>query len=169
MNSSNDTYNWYAIKSVPHKEKLVVEELNFRGFSNYLPLVIKHTSTGKKREIPLFTGYIFVHASIKDFEKLRYIPGTKGLVHINQAPCVIKDSEIEFLKIICSDIRYKAETKPYKVGDSIKILDGPFKGMHAVISLNNHNKMGLEIGECLFRVWIDINKTVFERTNLLNK
>lgn len=162
MNELKNTNNWYAIKSVPHKEKLVVEELSIRGFSNYLPLVIKLTPTGKKREIPLFTGYIFVSASEKDFEKLRYIPGTKGLVHINQQACTIEDSEIEFLKTVCGDMRYKVETKSYQAGDSIKILNGPFKGMQAVVCITNRKKIGLDIGDCLFRVWIDIDTTIFE-------
>jgi len=156
------TYNWYALKARPHKEEYVLRELELKSYTAYLPHIWKYKSAQKRQKKLLIPGYVMVHACYRDFEKLRYIRGSKGLLSINGIPGKITESEMDFLRKVCGESGYEPELGNYHPGDSIKILTGPLKGRKAVVASTDRHKIGVDLCQDTFRVWINAKRTMVE-------
>ncbi|MFO7790578.1 MAG: transcription termination/antitermination NusG family protein [Bacteroidales bacterium] len=157
-----EDHNWHALKTLPHKEEQVLYELEIKNFKSYLPQLCYYTSSKKQRTKPLIPGYVMVYACWRDFEKLRYIRGSKGLLMINGNPGKITDGEMDFLKHVCGNLSYKPELDNYRAGDKIRILSGILKGHTGVVAATDRNKIGIDLCQGSFRVWINAGSTVFE-------
>ncbi|MFP4664932.1 MAG: transcription termination/antitermination protein NusG [Bacteroidales bacterium] len=156
------TNNWYALKTRPHKEEHVMIELDDKKFTAYLPRIWKYKSAKKRQKKLLIPGYVLVKANWKDFEQLRYIRGSKGLLSINGIPGKITEKEMDFLKKVCGESGYEPELGNYHPGDSIKILTGPLKGRKAVVASTDKHKIGVDLCQGSFRVWINAKHTMLE-------
>ena len=58
--------NWFVIQTKPRNEKKVEQQIIARNVEVFLPLVtsIRYWSDRKKKvQVPLFSGYLFVHAT----------------------------------------------------------------------------------------------------------
>ncbi|MDA3820599.1 MAG: hypothetical protein PF590_09090 [Candidatus Delongbacteria bacterium] len=156
------TCNWYALKTRPHKEEHVLVELESKAYTAYLPRIWKYKSAQKRQKKLLIPGYVMVHACCRDFEKLRYIRGSKGLLSMNGMPGKITESEMDFLRKVCGETDYEPELRNYQAGDSIKILTGPLKGRKAVVAATDRHKIGIDLCQGSFRVWVNGKDTMFE-------
>jgi len=155
-------HNWHALKTLPHKEKQVLCELETKNFTCYLPQICCLNASKKRYTRPLIRGYVMVRACWQNFEKLRYIRGSKGLLSINGKPGKITDKEMDFLKQVCGDASYKPEMENYRAGDTVKILSGALKGHTGVVTSKNRNKIGIDLCQGTFRVWIEAGNAIFE-------
>lgn len=106
MNSPNNNNqfptNWYAIYTKPRAEKKVFERLALSGFNAYLPLVtsIRVWSDRKKKIVtPLISSYVFVNSNYDELFSALTIQGTSGILRYLGKPAIIRDHEIENLKI----------------------------------------------------------------------
>lgn len=129
-------FNWYAIYTKPRAEKKVFERLSQKGFNAYLPLVasIRIWSDRKKKILtPLIPSYVFVNTH-KDavFETLQ-IEGTSGLLRYLGKPAIIKNHEIENLKILMNDIEQVSllDDITFEEGEEVEVVKGPFTGLIA--------------------------------------
>jgi len=126
--------NWYAVYTKPRAEKKVLERLSTNGFNAYLPLVtsIRDWSDRKKKIVtPLISSYVFVNTNKDDlFETLR-IQGTSGILRYLGKPAIIRDHEIENLKILLngSDQFSKLENSIFEKGEDVEVIKGPFTGL----------------------------------------
>ncbi len=155
-------YNWYAIRTIPHKEKHVSKELEFRSFDWYLPYCKFYINKNDYKEKLLIRSYIFVKACNNDFEKLRFIPGSKGLLLYDNQPATVSEEEMEILQRICGESELEPEVNKYEPGAKVKILSGFLSGRTARICKCEKNKIGIELNQGNFIVWIKPNKILFE-------
>jgi len=162
MNFESQKYNWYALRTLPHKEKYVLNELDYRNFESYLPCYKFYFDKNKFKEKLLITSYIFVRVSIKDFEKLRFIPGSKGILYYDSKPGIITDDEIEILRLICGQSELQPEISDLKPGQKVKILNSFLKGRIAHVCECKKDKIGIEFFESRFTIWISSKSFVYE-------
>jgi transcription antitermination factor NusG len=155
-------HHWHALRTLPHKEEHVVSELEAKKIDCYLPRVCYLNASKKQYKRPLIRGYVMVRACCRDFEKLRYIRGSKGLLSINGKPGKITEKEMDFLRRVCGDASYKPELVDYRAGDAVKILSGSLKGHTGVVAVTNKKKIGIDLCQGSFRVWINAGSTHFE-------
>lgn len=144
--------NWYVVKARPNTEKKVHERLLNNNFTSYLPIysTVRQWSDRKKKvSLPLIPSVVFVNCEITDLPKLFLIPGINGILNYLGKPAVVKDLEIENLRILLnewSDDSIAPCDEFLEEGTSIEVIQGPFKGLIATsISLNGKNRVVVKI------------------------
>ncbi len=141
---------WYVIRAVSGQEKKIKNylenEIVRAGLEDFIPQVlipsekVYEMRNGKKRvrERNFFPGYILVSADLSNGEALhtvKSIPGVIGFLGSNSSssssePVPLRQSEVN--RILgrveeTDEMEAKIDT-PFIVGESIKVMDGPFSG-----------------------------------------
>lgn len=161
MFTSEDNSNWYAIYTMPRAEKKVFERMINAEINVYLPLITtirKWSDRKKKVTVPLISSFVFVRTQEKNLNKLYDIQGVCGVLKHLKKPAVIKESEIENLKILLS------ESEEYLVfneiafieGEEVVVTKGPFKGLQAICILVK-GKHRIIVGISAIGNWMEIN------------
>ena len=143
--------NWYAIYTRPRSEKKVYELLTKNGINCYLPLIttVRQWSDRKKKvQLPLISSYVFVRSKVIDLKNILPFNGVvRVLKHLGK-PAIIKDYEIENIKILLEDsdkIKFVRDIHLQK-GDSIVVKNGVFKGLIAeCIEFNGKHRVIVRI------------------------
>jgi transcription antitermination factor NusG len=143
--------NWYALYTKPRFEKKVSSLLCTNNFNSYLPLVstIKQWSDRKKKvELPLISSYVFVRTNEKDLKNTLPIHGVVGILKHLGKPAIIKDFEIENLKILLEDSSKFSiiQESNLKKGDTVIVEKGVFSGLVAeCIKFNGKHRLIVRI------------------------
>jgi len=139
--------NWYALYTKPRFEKKVCSLLFENNFNSYLPLVstIKQWSDRKKKvELPLISSYVFVRTDESSLKKTLSLNGVIRILKHLGKPAIIKDYEIENLKILLEDpdnVNFINEIHIQK-GDPIIVEKGVFRGLIAeCVKLNGRFRL----------------------------
>jgi transcription termination/antitermination protein NusG len=146
---------WYVLRVVSGQEKKVKtyleNEIEREKLADYIPQVlipsekVYEIRNGKKRvrERNFFPGYVLVQADISNGEAnhvVTSIPGVIGFLGNNTSssskePVALRQSEVNRIlgKVDEMDeMEEKLET-PYIVGESVKVMDGPFSGFTGTV------------------------------------
>jgi len=132
--------NWYVVHTYSGHENKVALSLKDRVeaaghtdkvFKIFLPHQQKIVvSEGKKRSVDekLFPGYLVVLMIMSDdsWYIVRSTPGVTGFVGMGSTPTPLPESEVQTLMKFAKMDAPKFEAK-FRVGDSVKVNDGPFK------------------------------------------
>ena len=139
--------NWYVIHTYSGYEDAVANGLKQRVeslgvedkiFNVLVPKEKKIKIKGGKRKVieeKIYPGYVLVEMIVTDdsWYIVRNTPNVTGFVGVGTTPVPISSQEIEILKK-----RMGVEAPQYKidviVGDSVKIVDGPFKDFDGKVS-----------------------------------
>lgn len=139
--------NWYVIHTYSGYEDAVAKNLKQRVeslgmedkiFNVVVPKEKKiKIKDGKRKTVEekLYPGYVLVEMIVTDdsWYVVRNTPNVTGFVGVGITPVPVSLKEIETLKKRTGDEtpQYKIEVK---VGDSVKITDGPFKDFDGRVS-----------------------------------
>jgi transcription antitermination factor NusG len=128
--------NWFALYVKPKHEFKVRDELEYIAIHNYLPVTTKiHQWSDRKKKIdePLLKGYIFIYADEKErLSSLENISVIKCVCDHGR-PAKIPDWQIINLQNM---LNHKADFNVFDglvKGTTIKIVEGPFKGVQGVL------------------------------------
>lgn len=151
-------YKWFVFWTLGGRENKVLRKVeNFvkeKGWMEgdeplieriFLPKQMKKDyKTGKTKEKPLYGGYIFIKMkpdknAIIELAKatgLRPVAGYRGGL------VTVDEEEMMRIEKIVEKMREEVEEEiPFKVGDSVKIVGGPFEGQQGkIISINSEKK-----------------------------
>ena len=139
--------NWYAIHTYSGYEDAVAKNLKQRVeslgmedkiFNVLVPKEKKIKIKKGKRDIvseKIYPGYVLVEMVVTDdsWYVVRNTPNVTGFVGSGTTPVPISKEEIEILKKKSGEEvpQYKID---FKVGDLVKIIDGPFKDFEGKVS-----------------------------------
>ncbi|SHN17447.1 transcription antitermination protein nusG [Cyclobacterium lianum] len=148
-------HKWYVLRVVAGQEKkaktYLDNEIARQNLLEYIPEVlipsekVYEMRNGKKRvrERNFFPGYVLVNADLSHGEAnhvITSIPGVIGFLGSNQGgasktPEPLRQSEINRILGRVEEIDEFAEKleTPFIVGESVKVMDGPFSGFSGVI------------------------------------
>ena len=149
---------WYVVNTYAGHENRVKDNrekrLETMGISDNLFRIVVAEETQievkneKSKEVVrnIFPGYLFVEMIMTDeaWYVVRNTPGVTGFIGSSGGgakPFPVKQDEIEKIlrRIGQSD---KAVEVDFKVGDTVKILSGPFSGMEGVVeSMNDQTQI----------------------------
>jgi transcription termination/antitermination protein NusG len=160
--ASQDT-KWYVLRVVSGKEKKVKEyldkEIRLSGWSNAILQVlcpiekVFKVLAGKKvlREKILFPGYLMLEAAdgkLTD-EMIQTIKNVTSVIHFlgKDHPTALRKSEVNKMfgkmdEVSDQGIGY---AEPYIVGETVKIIDGPFNDFNGTIEEVNEEKKKLKV------------------------
>lgn len=154
---------WYVVRAVSGKEKKVKEhiesEINALGLGDYVEQVLIPTEkvyqlrNGKKisKERNFFPGYVLIEANLVGEipHIIRNINNVIGFLGAEKRgdPMPLRQSEINR---ILGKVDELAETDeelniPFIVGETVKVIDGPFNNFHGVIEQINEEKKTLKV------------------------
>jgi len=146
---------WYVIRAVSGQEKKVKtyleNEITRQNLLEYIPQIlipsekVYEMRNGKKRvrERNFFPGYILVFADLSHGEAahlITSIPGVLGFLGANDGsaskkPIPLRQAEVNRILGTVDESKeedVKLET-PFIVGETVKVMDGPFNGFTGTV------------------------------------
>lgn len=155
---------WYVLRVVSGKEKKVKEhldkEIRLSGWSNVITQVlcpvekVVKITGGKKalREKILFPGYLMLEVSNNGKmgdDMVQVITGVTSVIHFlgRENPTALRKSEVNKMfgtvdEVAEAGIGY---ADPYTVGETVKIIDGPFNDFNGLVEEVNEEKKKLKV------------------------
>ncbi len=153
---------WYVIRAISGQEKKVKQyiemEISRQKLESYVSQVlipmekIYQIKSGKKvsKERNFFPGYVLIEAHLTG-EIPHIIENVPGVISFlgskGEAPSPLRQSEVNR---ILGKVDELAETDeilniPFVVGESVKVIDGPFNNFSGVIEEVNEEKKKLKV------------------------
>ena len=159
--------DWYTLRDISGKEKKIREnilfELDTADLADNVENILVPTENvlemrdGKKKikEKVFFPGYLLIHLNMNKETKyiVENVNGVMSFVGSNGNPESLKPDEVKrFLgDHDGGDGPIKVtEAAPFKVGDSVKVKDGPFIDFSGVVQEVNHEKQKLKVSVSIF-------------------
>jgi len=160
---SENAKKWYVLRAIGGKEKKVKEyienEIAIGDLKGFVEQVLIPTEkvyqirNGKKisKERNFFPGYVLIEASLvgEVTHTLRNIPNVIGFLGDTKGgdPVPMRQNEVNR---ILGRVDELAETDeelniPYVVGETVKVIDGPFNGFNGTIEDINEEKKKLQV------------------------
>lgn len=176
---------WYVLRVVSGKEKKVKEYLDSdikrSGWGNivtqiFVPMEkVYKVQSGKKvmRERNFYPGYIMIEAQDGKLtnEIIAHINNTTNVIHFlgKENPVALRKSEVNKMLGKVDEMADQGVTisEPYIVGETIKIVDGPFNDFNGVIEDVNEEKKKLKVTVKIFgrATPVELNYMQVERIN----
>jgi transcriptional antiterminator NusG len=152
---------WYVVRAVSGKEKKVKEyiesEINRLGLQDFLSQVLIPTEKvyqvrkGKKisKERNYFPGYVLIEAALVGelTHIIRNIPNVLGFLGTGNEPSPMRASEVKRILGKVDELAEQSEgiNVPFIVGETVKVIDGPFNSFSGVIEEINEEKKKLKV------------------------
>jgi transcriptional antiterminator NusG len=155
--------NWYSLRVMSGKEEKIKSSI-FRELE-YEPDIAKsiedilvptenvvHIKNGKKfvKQKVFFPGYILLKMMMNIQTKffIENIDGVMSFVGPKDSPQKLSDNEIKRIvgSIDSDDTTVHDIEIPFKVGDSVKVIDGPFKDFDGLVQeINDRNRIKVNV------------------------
>ncbi|HKL34445.1 MAG: transcription termination/antitermination protein NusG [Tangfeifania sp.] len=160
---SDSTKKWYVLRAIGGKEKKVKEyienEIANGDLKGYVEQVLIPTEkvyqirNGKKisKERNFFPGYVLIEASLvgEVTHTLRNIPNVIGFLGDTKGgdPVPMRQNEVNRILGRVDELAETGEELniPYVVGETVKVIDGPFNGFNGTIEEINEEKKKLQV------------------------
>jgi transcription antitermination factor NusG len=113
-------------------EHTVENWLKQKAINSFLPMhdVLRRRKDRKVvLKVPLFPGYVFVQPRADQFENIRYIRGSCGLVFCGAKPAAMPEKELEAVKILVRSGATLAPNPQLYPGQRVQVTAGPFMGV----------------------------------------
>jgi transcriptional antiterminator RfaH len=130
---------WFCIKTKPRQEsaakRSLIRDVGLEVFCPMLRFERARRSGKVKVTEAMFPGYIFAHFGYR--EKYRHVAASIGVSHIVKfggVASIVSDSIIHELRAAVVDeetVEIKSSIEP---GQEVKLLQGPFAGIRAVVT-----------------------------------
>lgn len=161
--TENNVKKWYVVRAVSGQEnkvKAYIEtEINRLGMSDYVSQVLVPTEKvvqirdGKKiaKDKVYFPGYVMIEANLIG-EIPHIIKGITSVIGFlgevkGGDPVPLRLSEVNRMLGKVDELAVNTDNQniPFNIGETIKVVDGPFNGFNGVIEKINEEKRKLEV------------------------
>jgi transcriptional antiterminator NusG len=152
---------WYVVRAISGQEakvKLYIEkEIDHLGMQNYVAQVLVPTEkvyqvrNGKKvsKERNYFPGYILIEAALvgEVVHTIKSITGVIGFLGATKGgdPVPLRLTEVNRILGKVDELAESEEliNVPYIIGETVKVIDGPFNGFNGLIEKIDEDKRKL--------------------------
>jgi len=161
--TDTDLKKWYVVRAVSGQENKIKSymesEINRLGFSDFVEEILVPTQKviqirkGKKvsKEKVYFPGYIMVKANLSGevphiIKSLTNVIGFLGETKGGD-PIPLRTAEVNRMLGKVDELSSESESIsiPFIIGESIKVIDGPFNGFNGTVEKVNEDKRKLEV------------------------
>lgn len=136
---------WLVLRTRSHQENTVELGLRQKRIHSYLPRhPVPRRRAGPRTfmETPLFPGYIFVQPREDQFENIRYIRGSCGLILAGTKPAAMPEKDLEAVRILVDSAAQLAVNPQLMPGQRVEVVAGPFMGIQGeLIRIKNENRL----------------------------
>jgi transcriptional antiterminator RfaH len=149
---------WLVVYTRPHHEKRICKLLQEKNIEAFLPLqsTFRQWSDRKKKVTePLFSCYLFVNITLKEYYKVLSVPGVIRFVCFEGKAATVSEKQIQTIKDLLNN-NFELEEIPFtlKKGNKVRIMVGTLSGIDGELVMYNNKK------RVLIRVE-EINKSLF--------
>lgn len=159
---------WYVLKAVSGQENKVKNyienEMRRLGFEAYVTQVVIpmekviQVKNGKKsvKERPFYPGYLMVEANLLGEvpHVIKNIPGVISFLSLTKGgdPVPMRKHEVDKMLGKADELSEFAQdiAIPYLVGETVKVIDGPFNGFNGTIEKILEDKRKIEVSVLIF-------------------
>lgn len=158
---------WYVVRAISGKEKKAKEyiesEIAKRGWQELVPQVLIPTEkvysirNGKKvvKDRNYFPGYVLIEANLLDevIPVIQNVPNVLDFLREREGkPIAMRPAEINRILGKMDDQLESADNslERYIVGETVKVIDGPFNSFVGVIEEVNDEKKKLKVNVKIF-------------------
>jgi transcriptional antiterminator NusG len=161
--ADNSLKKWYVVRAVSGQENKVKSyieyEINRLNLGDYIAQVLVPTEKvvqirdGKKiaKEKVYFPGYVMVEANLTGeiphiIKSITSVIGFLGEVKGGD-PVPLRLSEVNRMLGKVDELAINSDTQniPFNIGETIKVIDGPFNGFNGTVEKINEDKRKLEV------------------------
>jgi len=158
---SEQVKKWYVVRAISGGEKkvkkLIDSEITRRNLQDYISQVLIPTEKvyqirkGKKisAERNYFPGYVLIEAALVGEipHIIKSVPGVLGFLGSRLDPVPLRPSEVNRILGKVDELAGREEEMsiPYIVGETVKVIDGPFNSFSGVIEEVNEEKKKLKV------------------------
>lgn len=154
---------WYVVRSVSGQENKIKDyiekEISYQGLEDHIEQILVPTEkvvqirNGKKinKERVYFPGYIMIQANLMG-EIPHIIKGINGVIGFlgetkGGDPIPMRKSEVNRMLGKVDELSVKTDNVaiPFTLGETIKVIDGPFNGFNGTVEKINEEKRKLEV------------------------
>lgn len=164
--NEKDIRKWYVLRTFSGHEKKVKQylesEIKRLGFEDKVSEIMIPTETvfemrsGKKRtrEKTFFPGYILLNAVLDN--ELQHVisgvPSVVGFLSTGDQPTALRPDEINRILGKMDEAREMGEQPemPFKSGDAVKVVDGPFNNFTGFVEEVYPDKMKVKVMVSIF-------------------
>ena len=159
--SEQSGLKWYVVRAISGKEKKVKEylesEIKRLNLQDHITQVLIPTEKvyqirkGKKvsKERNYFPGYVLIEADLTGEVPhiIRNVPNVMGFLGTRGEAEPIRPSEVKRILGKVDELAEQGEevNVPYIVGESVKVIDGPFNSFSGIIEEINEEKKKLKV------------------------
>jgi transcription termination/antitermination protein NusG len=160
---SDSGKKWYVLRAIGGKEKKVKEyvenEIAKGDLQGYVTQVLIPTEkvyqirNGKKisKERNFYPGYVLIEAQLAGeiAHILRNIPNVIGFLGDTKGgdPVPLRQNEVNRILGKVDELADNGEelNVPFIIGETVKVIDGPFNGFNGTIDIINEEKKKLQV------------------------
>jgi transcriptional antiterminator NusG len=160
---SDDVKKWYVVRAIGGKENKVKSyienEISRLGLSDYVDEILVPTEKviqirkGKKYNIEkvYFPGYIMIKANLSGEvpHAIKSVTGVIGFLGETKGgdPVPLRKAEVNRMLGKVDELAIQNENVaiPFVIGETVKVVDGPFNGFEGTIEKINEEKRKLEV------------------------
>jgi len=171
---------WYVVRAISGKERKSKEylesEISRLGIKELIPQIlipmekVLQLRNGKKvvKERNFFPGYILIEAAMNPdlITTIIQVPNVIGFLG-GDNPTPLRESEVNKILGKVDEMTEQGEimSNPFTVGESVKVMDGPFNDFTGVIEEVNEEKKKLKVMVKIFgrRTPIELNYMQVEK------
>ena len=161
--TDNNVNKWYVVRAVSGQENKVKNyietEINRLGMSDYISQVLVPTEKvvqvrdGKKmvKDRVYFPGYVMIEANLTGEipHIIKSITGVIGFLGETKGGDAVplRQSEVNRMLGKVDELSVKTDNMsiPFTMGETVKVIDGPFNGFNGTVEKINEEKRKLEV------------------------
>ena len=150
---------WNAICTKPRTEKRVILGLEKLGIQAYCPMETRiHQWSDRKKKIliPIIPSYVFVRIDEKERHHVFQVSGVVRYLFWQGKPAIVKNFEIEAMKTALSGKVESVTVSHYKPGDRVRIPNGPFKDIEAILEKRDNKYLFLALEQTGLQIIIKL-------------
>lgn len=166
LQQQDDEKNWYILccqvgKELEIKQRLEEKISSTAGIENKIFEILVpeeeeiQIKKGEKVKVKkaVYKGYIYIHMIItpETYSFVRSIAGVKGFLG-GAKPQKLSEKEVASIKMLVNKLKSEAPkiVRKFEVGDTVRIIDGPFKHFTGVVDEINEEKGKIKVSITLF-------------------
>jgi len=153
---------WHVVYTRSRAEKKVQDELTFKNIESFLPMQKKLRQWKDRKkwvEMPLMSGYCFVHISRKEYDLVLQTSNVVCYITFESKAAVIPDSQIDALKQMLKqyDFEVNVTTENFEPGKKVEVIDGPMIGLRGeLVKARGKNKFIIRFNQINSVVSVEI-------------
>ena len=144
---------WYVVYTRSRAEKKVYHELVLKNIECFLPLqkrLIQWKDRKKWVEMPLISGYCFVHIDRRQYDEVLHTDNVVCYVTFEGKAAIVPDNQIVAIKKMLKqyDFEVTVSQENFEPGKKVEIIGGPLMGLQGeLISIRGKRKFMIRINQ----------------------